>query len=117
MSRMNKKIAALAVLFSVEFLGLGLSTNGTFFWTHQYFPPLLEAASHTDFRIVELCAKTDDGFVLENYGEPTRQSEVFLTVKENLGISVRSFVLSPLFFRIILTPKVPRYISKAVLNL
>ena len=117
MSRVNKKIAALAVFFSLEFLSLGLFTNGTFSWTNQYIPPLLEAASHTNFRVAELYAKTNDGFVHEGYGEPTPQSEVFLTAKENLGISVPSFVASPLFFRIILTPKVPRYISKSVLNL
>ncbi len=117
MSRTNKKIAALAVLVSLEFLGSGLFTNGTFSRANQYIPPLLKAASHTDFRVVELYAKTDGGFVLESKGEPTPQSEVFLTVKENLGISVQSFVLSQLFLRIILTPKVPRYISKSVLNL
>jgi len=117
MSRVNKILVAWAVLFGLEFISLGLATHGTFSWTNQYIPPLLEAASHTNFWVAELYAKTNDGFVHEGYGEPTAQSEVFLTAKENLGISVPSFVVSPLFFRIILTPKVPRYISKSVLNL
>ena len=117
MSRVNKKIAALAVLFGLEFLSLGLFTNGTFSWTNQYITPLLKDASRTDVRVAKLDAKTSGGFVLESYGEPTPQSGVFLAAKENSGISVRSFVVSPLFFRIILAPKVPRYIAKSVLNL
>ena len=117
MSRVNKKIAALAVLFSLEFLSLGLFTNGTFSWTDQHIPPRQNNAPHSDVWVVNLAAKTTDGFVDEGYGEPTPQSEVFFTAKENLGIAVPRFVVSPLFFRIILTPKVPRYISKSVLNL
>ena len=109
MSRVNKKIAALAVLFGLEFLSLGLFTNGTFSWTDRQ-----NNAPHSDVWVVNLAAKTTDGF---GYGEPTPQSEVFFTAKENLGIAVPRFVVSPLFFRIILTPKVPRYISKSVLNL
>ena len=117
MSRVNKKIAALAVLFSLEFLPLGLFTNGSFSWSNQYIPPLLEGASRTEVQVVKLAAKTNGGFVLESYGEPTPQSGVFLAAKENSGISARSFVVSPLFFRIILAPKVPRYIANSVLNL
>ena len=117
MSCVNKKIAALAVLFSLEFLSLGLFTNGTFSWTNQCIAPLLKDSSHTDLRIVELAAKTNGGLVLERYGEPTPQSGVVLAAKENSGISARSFVVGPLFSRVILAPKVPRYISKSVLNL
>jgi hypothetical protein len=119
MSRVKKKPLALSVLFSLEFLSLGLFTNGTFSWTNQYVPPLLKAASHTDASAVKLDspAKTDGRFVFESSGEPTSPSGVFLTAKENIGISLRSFVVSPLFFRNILAPKVSRYISKSVLNI
>ena len=48
MSRVKKTALALSVLFSLEFLFLGLFPNGTFSWTNQYVPPLLKAASHTD---------------------------------------------------------------------
>ena len=114
MSRVKKKFVTLAVLFSLEFLFLSLFANGTFSWTNQYVPPLLQATQQTDARAVKLDspAKTDGGFVLKSYGEPTG---VFLTAKENVGISFRSFVVSPVFFRIILSPKVPRYISQSVL--
>ena len=119
MSRLKNKLAALSVLFSLEFLSLCLFTNGTFSWTRQYVPPLLKEALHTDASAVKLDspAKTDGGFILESSGEPIPSSGVFLTAKENVGISHRSFVVSPLFFQIILAPKVSRYISKSVLIL
>jgi hypothetical protein len=119
MSRVKKKFAALAVLLSLEFLSPGLFTNGIFSYANEYGPPLLQALSHTDAGVVKLdsSAKTDGGFVLESYGEPTPRSAVLLTAEENRGTSVRRFLVSPLFFRIILAPKVPRYISKSVLNL
>jgi hypothetical protein len=119
MSRVKKKLSALAVLVSLEFLFLGVFTNGTFSWANQYLPPLLKGALHTDASAAKLDspAKTDGRFVFESSGEPTSPSGVFLTAKENVGISLRSFVVSPLFFRIILAPKVSRYLSKSVLLL
>jgi hypothetical protein len=119
MTRVKKKLAALTVLFGLEFLSLGLFTNGTFSRTNQYVSPLLKAASQTDASSAKLSspAKTHDGFVLNSYGEPAPRSGIFLTAKERPGISVRSFVVNPLFFRSILAPKVSRYISKSVLNL
>jgi hypothetical protein len=119
MSRIKKTPLALAVLFALEFLSLGLFANGTFFWTNQYAPPLLKVASHADASAGKLgsAAKTDGGFIFESSGEPIPSLGVFLTAKENVGISHRSFVVSPLFFKIILAPKVSRYISKSVLIL
>lgn len=119
MSRVKKKVAGLAVLVGLEFLFLGLFTNGTFSWTNQYVPPLLKAAAHTDARAVRLDSpvKTDGRFVLERYTEPTPRSGSFLTAKENTEVPLRSFVIVRLFFRIILAPKVSRYIFKSVLNI
>ena len=103
MSRVKKKFAALAVLFSLEFLFLGLFTNGTFSWTRQYIPPLLKEALHTDAGVVKLDspAKTDGGFVFERYGEVTPRSGEFLAAKETAKVSLRSFVVVRLFSRII----------------
>lgn len=119
MSRVNKNIAALAILFSFEFLSLGLFTNGIFSWTNQHVPPLLKAASHANASAVKLDspAKTDRRFGLETYDDLTPRSRGFLTVKENAGFSLRSFLVVPLRFRITLAPKVSRYISKSVLNI
>ena len=119
MSRVKKTALALSVLFSLEFLFLGLFTDRTFSWANQYVSPLLKEFLHTDAGVVTLDSptKTDGGFVLERYGELTPRSGGFLAAKENVGISFRSFVVSPLFFRITLAPKVSRYISKSVLNL
>lgn len=119
MSRVNKILAAWAVLFGLEFISLGLATNGTFSWTNEYIPPRQKDSSRIDTGDIksDFPAQTGGGFVLESYGERTLQSGVFLTAKENLGISIRRFVASSLCSRIILTPKVPRYISKSVLNL
>jgi hypothetical protein len=119
MSRVKKKLVALSALFALEFLSLGFFTNGTFSWATHYVPRLLKATLYAHARAAKLDspAKADGGFVLESSGEPTPSSGVFLTAKENVGISHRSFVVSPLFFKIILAPKVSRYISKSVLIL
>ena len=119
MSPVKKKLSVLSVLFSLEFLSLGFFTNGTFSWSTHYVPPLLKTASHTHARAVKLDspAKTDGRFVLERYSEPTPRSGVFLTARENAKVSLQSFVVGPFFFRMILAPKVSRYISKSVLNI
>jgi hypothetical protein len=119
MSRVKKQLSALSVLLGLEFLSLGFFANGTFSWSTQHALPLLKVASHTDAGAVTLDspAKPDGRFVFESSGEPTSPSGVFLTAKENVRISLRSFVVSPVFFRNILAPKVSRYISKSVFNL
>ena len=119
MSRVKKKLVALSALFALEFLSLGFFTNGTFSWATHYVPRLLKATLYAHGRAAKLDspARADGAFVLESSGEPIPSSGVFLTTKENVGISHRSFVVSPLFFQIILAPKVSRYISKSVLIL
>ena len=109
MSRLNNKLIALAVLVSLEFLSPG-------FFTNEHAIPTLNAAAHARAGAVTLAspAETDDGFFVGNYGEP---AGFFLTAEENVEISFRRFVIIPPFFRIILSPKVSRYISKSVLNL
>jgi hypothetical protein len=118
MSRVKKTALALSVLFSLEFLSLGFFTNGTFSRGIHYVPPLLKAISHAHARAAKLdsLVKPDSRFVVETSGEPIPLSGVFLTARENVGIYQR-FVVSPLFFKSILAPKVSRYISKSVLNL
>jgi hypothetical protein len=115
---MNKKLATLAALFSLEFLSLGLFTNGIFSWSYQYIPPLPKKASPTDVGIGKFAAQpTRDSLVLEGYRESTPQPAIFLAAKETGGISTRSFVAGRFFSRVTLTSKVPRYIAKSVLNL
>ena len=119
MSRAKKQLVALSALFALEFLSLGFFTKGTFSRDTHYVPGLPKATLYAHARAAKLDspAKADDGFVLESSGEPTPSSGVFLTAKENVGISHRSFAVSPLFFQIVLAPKVSRYISKSVLIL
>src|SRR5262249_44594809 len=118
MSRVKKKLAAVAVFFTLELLSLGLFTNGTFSWSNQHILVTTKTDTTTSTTLkLSSPAKRDDAFVFRSYGEPTRRFGIFLTAKESLGISARSFVASPLFCRIILAPKVSRYISKSVLNL
>jgi hypothetical protein len=118
MSRVKKKLSALSVLLSFEFLSLGVFINGTFSWRNQHPPPSLKAASHMDDKAVKLDspAKTEGRFV-ERYGELTPRSGEFSTAKKNAGVSHRSFIVVPVFFRINLAPKVSRYIFKSVLNI
>ena len=77
MSRVKKTALALSVLFSLEFLSLGLFTNGTFSRGIHYVPPLLKAISHAHARAAKLdsLVKPDSRFVLETYGEPTLARE------------------------------------------
>ena len=119
MSRVKKTALALSVLFSLEFLFLGLFANETFAWTNQYVPPLLEAASRTDAGIVKLDspAKTDGASILESYGEVTPRSGGFLAANDTAEVFLQSFIVVPLSFRFIPAPKVSRYLSKSVLIL
>ena len=119
MSRVKNKLSAWSVLLSLEFLSLGFFTNGAFSWS-TYFPPPVEAASHTHTRAVKVGspAKTVNLFPLERYSEHTSLPVVFLTTKETAGVSLRrsrNFVR--LFPKLILAPKVPRHIAKSVLNI
>jgi hypothetical protein len=119
MSHVKKKLSVLSVLFGLEFLSVGFFTNGTFSWITHPVPPLPKAVSHAHARAVKLDspAETDGRFVLESDGEPKPRSATFLTTNDPAQVFLRSFVVVPFFFRIILTPKVSRYISKSVLNL
>lgn len=118
MSRVKKNLSVLLVLLSLEFLSLGFFINGTFSWSNQHPPPSLKAASHMDGKAVKLDspARTESRLV-ERYGELTPRSGEFLTAKKNVGVSHRSFIVVPVFFRINLAPKVSRYIFKSVLNI
>ena len=119
MSREKKRLAVLAVLLSLEFLSLGFFINRTFAWSNQHVPLLLAAIPLVDASPVRLDSpvKTDGSFVLEKDGEITPRSEGFLTTIEPAQVFLRSIVAVPFSFRIILTPKVSRYISKSVLIL
>jgi len=119
MSRLKKTLFVGSVLLSLEFLSLGFFITRTFAWTNQHVPPLLTAVPPVDAGPVRLDspAKTDGSFVLEKDGEITPRSGGFLTTIEPAQVFLRSLVVVPFFFRIILTPKVSRYISKSVLNL
>jgi hypothetical protein len=88
-------------------------------WSTPYVTPLLKATSHNHATAVKLDspAKPNDSFVLASDGEQMPRSRVFFLAKETATPSLRSFVVVPLFFRIILAPKVSRYISKSVLNI
>jgi hypothetical protein len=119
MSRAKKTLFVLSALFSLEFLSLGFFTNGIFSWTARHVPPMLKAARHSPDSAVKLDspAKTDSRFVLERYAEQTPRSAGCLTANENTEFSPRNLRVVPLRFRIILAPKVSRYISKSVLNI
>ncbi|HXV78833.1 MAG TPA: hypothetical protein VEG60_03035 [Candidatus Binatia bacterium] len=114
MSRIKNKLAALAVLLGIELLSLGLFTSETS-WSDQH----TLAGARIDASAVKLGppATSDGGLVFGSYVEPTPWSGVYLTAKDKPGMFGRSFGVSPPFFRIILAPKVSRYISKSVLNL
>ena len=114
MACVKTKLTALAVLVGIEFLSLGLFTTGTS-WTNQR--TLAAAPAHASAVQLGCPEKTDSGLVFESYVEPTPWSGVFLIAKEKPGFFGRSSGVSPPFFRLILAPKVSRYISKSVLNL
>jgi hypothetical protein len=119
MSCVKTILLAALVLLSLEFLSPSLFTNRIFARTAQPIPPLLKAASHDDGSAakIDFPATTAARFVLEMYGELTPRSGVFLTAKENAGVSPRSVIVVPHFFTMIFAPKVSRHISKSVLNI
>jgi hypothetical protein len=91
-------LAALALL-SLESVSLSLFTQGVFSRTRRPIPP---AAAHFDLQIS---------------GELMSRPEGFLTAKENAGVSPRGVIVVRHFSTMVLAPKVPRYISKSVLNI
>ena len=115
MSRLKKKLVALAVVFSVGFLSLGFFANGAF--SRAALSPL--NTSHANLSAIKLAslAKTAGCFVFKEYDELTPRSGNFLTAKETAQFSLRRYTVVPFRFRIILAPKVSRYISKSVLNI
>jgi hypothetical protein len=119
MSRVKKTLFLGSVLLSLEFLSLGFFINLTFAWSNKHVPPQLTAIPLVDVSPVRLDspAKPDGSFVLEKDGEITPRSGGFLTTIEPAQVFPRSIVAVPFSFRIILTPKVSRYISKSVLIL
>jgi hypothetical protein len=119
MLRVKKPLSGLSALFVLDFLSLFCFTSGTLPWSAQHVSRLLKPASHASAKTGKLysSARTDERLVLESDGEPKPGSEVVLTAKENFRISRRSLVLSSLYFRTILVPKVSRYIFKSVLNI
>jgi hypothetical protein len=119
MLRVQTKLSASSVLFSLEVLALGLFINGAFSWSARYLPPLPTAAPQIDVRsaLFGSPTKSDGAFVLERYGEPTPRSGDFVTARQYAEVSLRSVSVAPLFVGIILAPKVSRYISKSVLNI
>jgi len=119
MSRVKKTLFVGSVLLSLEFLSLGFFIIRTFAWSNRHGPPLGTTTRPVDVSPVRLDspAKTNGSFVLENDGEITARSEGFLTAIEPAQVFLRSIVAVPFYFRIILTPKVSRYISKSVLIL
>jgi hypothetical protein len=115
---MKKILWASLVLLILECLSLGVFINGTFSRTPQPIAPVLRAASHIDSGAAkfESHAKTAVRFVLEMYGELAPRSPAFLTAKEIGAVSLRRFIFVPLF-RVILAPKVSRYVTRSVLNI
>jgi len=115
MSRLKEKLVALAVVFSVGFLSLGFFANRAF--SRAALSPL--NTSHANLSAIKLAslAKTAGCFVLKEYDELTPRSGNFLTAKETAQFSLRRYTVVPFRFRIILAPKVSRYISKSVLNI
>ncbi len=115
----KKTLFVLLVLFGLEFLFLGVFTNGVFSWTVRHVAPLLKGAPRTPESTVKLKfpANTIRCCDLEGYTEATSRSARFLTANENAEYSLKNLTVVPLCFRINLAPKVSRYISKSVLNI
>jgi hypothetical protein len=117
MSHSKKTSLVLCGLFSLGFLTLGLFTNGILSRAARHVPSLFKAVSHTNGSAVQFNSPVTTGgrVIFEKYGEPTPPTGSFATAKQMAESSFRSIV--PLFFRVILTPKVSRHIFKSVLNI
>jgi hypothetical protein len=109
----------LWVLFCLEFVSPGFFANGTISQSTRHVPPLLKIAPDAEAKAAKLSSPAETGrrFVPERYGEPTPRPGDFFTAQKRPRLSHQGFIVLPLFFRIILAPKVPRYISNSVLNI
>jgi hypothetical protein len=111
-------LAALALL-SLESVSPSLFTQGVFSRTARPIPPLLNTASSDDARAgkIDFPATTAAHFDLQISGELMPGPGGFLTAKENADVSPRGVLVVRHFSTMIFAPKVPRYISKSVLNI
>ena len=119
MSCMKKILFVVAVLFGVEFLGIGFFTYGDFSWTMEHIPRLIKAASHADTDAIQLDSPDMRGgrVVREMSGELKARSLGLLTTTANAEFSFRNSMTVPHRVRTIVASKVSRCISIAVLNI
>jgi hypothetical protein len=119
MSYVKKLLFVGSFLLSVEFLSLGFFINLTFAWINHHVSPLLTAILPVDASPVRFDspANTDGRFIAKKDREITPRSGGFLTTTEPAQVFLRNRVIIPYSFRIIITPKVSRYIAKSVFNL
>ncbi len=117
MLRAKKTLVVLPALFGLEFLFLGVFTNGIFSWTVRHVAPLLKGAQRAPESTVKSDFTSKSDGVLGGYTEATSRSVAFVTARENAEFSLKPLAVAPFRFRAVLAPKISRYISKSVLNI
>ena len=119
MSRVKKILFAGSVLLSLEFLSLTVSINQSLARSNHYVPALLIVVPSIDARAVRLNSpvKKTGKFAFDKDGEATPDSECSLGTTKPAQMFFRSRAAAPACFKVVVTPKVSRCISKSVLNL
>src|SRR5262245_66476034 len=106
MSRLKKKLVALAVVFSVGFLSLGFFANGAFSRAAEHVLSPLNTTSHANLSAIKLAslAKTAGCFVFKEYDELTPRSGNFLAAKETAQLYRSRSTVVTARFRSMLAP-------------
>jgi hypothetical protein len=119
MRRVKKTLSLGSVFLGLEFLALAVFGSPSFAWTNQHFSALLSAIRSLHVPTVRLDSpvKNDGSNLFEKDVKTTPDSGLFLAATERAQAFLRIAIVAPACFKVILTPKVSRCISKSVLNL
>jgi hypothetical protein len=117
MSRAKKQVSTLSFLFSLGFLSPVFFTYGALSWATRHLAPLLNAPSAAT--VVKwyspLSNASRHDFRAASEQEPC--AEGVLSTKQKTEFSLKNLIILPIRSKFILACKIPRYISKSVLNL
>jgi hypothetical protein len=119
MSRVKKILVAASVLLGLEFLSLAVFLGTSLAGSNHYVPALMPAVRFIDAGPVrlDLPVKNAGSFAFECDGETTPDPGCFLPGTKPARVFFRSHAAAPACFKVVLTPKISRCISKSVLIL
>lgn len=120
MSPVKKTLSLGSVYLGLEFLVLAVSATPGFPWSNQPVPALLTAVQSFDAPSSRLNLPAKDGGRVDSDKNAETTTDVgcfFAANHKPAQVFFRGAAVVPACFKVILTPKVSRCISKSVLDL